>query len=180
MNATAAESRLRATMTGADVDLLISYLEEEAQVQSRLLKKLVEKEALLVKQDLDGLKQCLGQSAPIVERLEACTQRRIRILRSFGGRLGLSPEHIQISGLLDRCADEDRSGLEEARNRLRDVLVRVGNQNRRNHILIRNGIELNEALVLALFGGGETHKTYDRTARSLNSPPSRPLLNREL
>ena len=180
MNATAAPCKTQDVLASSDVDLLVAYLLDEEEVQSQLHRKLGEKERYLVKQDLDALETCLRETEPVVKRLEICTHRRVRILRALGGRLGMQPEEIQISSLLERCSDQDRLRLEEARNRLRDVLVQIGNQNRRNHVLIKNGIELNESLVMALFGRGEVRRTYDHTAKTQTIQPSISYLNQEL
>jgi len=169
------------TLTSTDVDLLVAYMADEEASQRDLLEKLERKEECLVRQDLDALQQCLAETEPIVARLEACTRRRVRILRAIGGRLGVDPEEIRVATLVSRAPAGDRRRLEEAREKLRDVLARIGRQNRRNHVLIKNGIEVNDALVRALFGGGEeAPRTYDRSARGRPLPQTRSYLNQEL
>lgn len=177
---TVSDAPAPATLNRQEVELLSGWLEDEITIQGRLLEALRSKEELLIRQDMQGLQQCLKDSFPIVNRIEELTHRRIRILRSLGRRLELDGEVSDLQAVLDRARGEDRRRLEEAHGRLREVLALIGRQNRRNQVLIRNGIELNRALVHTLFGDGLPGHTYDRSARTRERRPGRSFVDQEL
>lgn len=154
-----------AELDGKDVDLLAGYLDEECQVQRLLLEQLREKERRLVSQDVEAIAACLKETSPLVSRLEEMTHRRVRILRSLGRRVGLSEDQVQLPQLIARTAPEQREQLETSRLELKEILRQIGEQNRKNQVLVRNGIELNRRLVHALFGC-EGLPSYDRKGRS--------------
>lgn len=167
-------------LTVTEVELLVTYLRDEAEAQGTLLEALREKEAALVQQDVARLKACLNETLPIVNRLEGLTHRRLRILRSLGMQVGLPADQIQMTTLLEHADPEDRGRLYAALESLREILVAIGAQNRRNQVLIRNGIETNRALVHALFGEGDVNRVYDRGARTYEAPTTRSFVNQEL
>ena len=164
----------------AEVDLLVQYLDDEAGLQETLLERLAEKERHLVAQDLDALEACLKDTEPLVIRLEELTHRRIRVLGALAKRLGIPLEEVRLGKLLERSPADATERLGRAREALRDVLARVGAQNRRNNVLIRNGIELNRTLIHTIFGDGQTRRTYDRSANTREAAPERSFLDREL
>ena len=167
-------------LEGAELDVLLAYLEDETRLQENLLAVLEKTGAALVQQDLPALQASLEESAKLVPRLEETTRRRASLFKGIVRRLGLLSEDVPLSSIESFVADDaGRAALARARRNLRHIVEKIANQNRRNHLLVRTGLEINEGLIRSFFGHAEPSRTYDRSARAQNSAPIRPCVNRE-
>lgn len=176
----ASTSKRRAPLGGAAVDELRRYLEDELALQREMLQNLEEKERLLVLQDRDGLGSWLERSRELLERMEALTRRRAALFAGWSDRMEDPRETLTVSTLVDQATEEHRAGLARLRDELREVLEAVKRQNLNNQVLVRTGLEVNQAVVHAVFGGEDPRRTYDRSARGQYEPPARPIVNQEL
>ena len=150
-------------------EVLCAYLEDELEVQRMILGKLGDKERHLIHQDLPGLTRCLEELAPLLDRLDLATRRRHRLLETMSRDSGIAASELSLTSLMERCSLPLRARLIQVREGLQDVIRDIGRANRRNQVLVRNGVEVNRAIVQALFGQIDAKKTYDHRGASVTS-----------
>src|SRR5436190_19246395 len=99
------------TLATEDAEMLGRHLVDEADAQQEVLKRLCEQEKLLARHDVKGLEKLLVESDPILARLQGLLQTRIRITSLIGRRLGVPPESVSVSRVLEKVAPPDRDRL---------------------------------------------------------------------
>jgi flagellar biosynthesis/type III secretory pathway chaperone len=139
-------------LTSADIELLGHHLTEEISAQEDVLRRLGEQERFLVKNDVNGLKQFLAESDPMLARLQSLTEMRMRIMGLFAKRLGIPVDSCSVSRVLASIEPDDRERLSEQANVLRNLLKEVDRRTRRVNVLLRHASETNQALLHALLG----------------------------
>jgi hypothetical protein len=162
----------------ADVELLAHHLAEEIAAQQDVLRRLAHQERLLVTNDVNGLKQFLADSDPMLARLQALTEMRLRIMSLFARRLGVSVDSCTVARVLDNVDQEDRERLASAARELRSTLRDVDARTRRVNVLLRHAAETNEALLHGLLGGQAPLRTYQADGRRA-PPPGLPHFARD-
>jgi hypothetical protein len=147
-------------LTSADVALLEDHLEAEIAGQEEVLKRLAEQEALLVRNDVAGLKRFLADSDPMLARLQTLTEMRLRIMSLLSRRLGVHVDACTVADVLDAADDTDRAALAALRENLRGVLVQVDRRTRRVNALLRQAADTNEILLHAILGDSPPARVY--------------------
>ncbi len=168
-----------ATLTATDVDLLNAWLSAEASAQSELLDILIEQRSCMVRQDLDGLEALVKRSEAGLRRLEAATRSRSASIAGVWNRLGL-PGEPRLDEIIAQAQGDARATLEEGQAGLREVIQNVRRVTRSNQVLARSGLDVNRAMVHAIFGDAEPRETYDREARTRTERPLNACIDREL
>lgn len=167
-------------LTTAEAEVLAAHVGEEAATQESLRVLLERQERCLVAQDLVDLSACLADASPLLDRLEDLTRRRARMFAALGKRLARDPGELRFSDLAALAEPPDRTRLADALAKLRAALQSVARQNARNRALVHTGVEFNQAVVRAVFGGEPAARTYDRAAQTRMAAPVRPWMSREL
>jgi hypothetical protein len=166
-------------LSSADVQLLLAWMAAEASAQSEILDILVEQRGCMVRHDLDGLESLATRSQAGLRRLEAATRSRAAAVSGVWRGLGRAGPPT-LDAILDAASDEDRPALACAREALRQVIENVRRTTRLNQVLARTGLDVNRALVHAVFGDGDPQRTYDRDARTRTGRPVNACVDREL
>jgi hypothetical protein len=164
----------------AEVNLLLSWLTDEAAAQEELLSVLEGIRACMARHDLPGLETTLASAQPTLRHLEHATRTRGQALSGLARVHGLPEGKGLLERILERIPEERRAQAKDGAERLRNALAAVRRMIRSNHVLARAGLDINRSIVHAIFGADAETATYDRAARSKDGLPSRPLLDREL
>jgi hypothetical protein len=168
-----------AMLSCADVELLEHHLSQEIAAQGEVLRGLQEQERLLVKNDVEGLRRFLAESDPLLARLQALTEMRMRIVALLAKHLGIDPSACGLRDVLEAVADADRERLSAQAARLRSKLKEVDRITRRVNVLLRHAAETNEALLHALLGGPAPLRTYGPDGQATSSGAA-PRFTRDL
>jgi hypothetical protein len=136
------------------------HLAQETEAQHEVLRRLGEQEKLLARHDVGGLERFLRDSDPILARLQGLTEMRIRILNLLGKRLGVPPESVSVTRVLERVGDPEGESLRDRAAALRKVLKEVDRRTRRVNVMLRYASDTNHALLDALLGGPAPLRTY--------------------
>ncbi|HYC77045.1 MAG TPA: flagellar protein FlgN [Planctomycetota bacterium] len=158
MNVAAAETRT--ALLGSDLVQLRAYLDDEAAVQAEALEVLRRKERLLAKQDFDGLREILVSAEPLCARMEEMTRVRRRVMQTVGRKLRTPVDDLTLRMVVEHSPADERPAMEAAALKLAGLLKEVSAQNRRNHALVRQGLELNRAFLHVLLGGAPPAASY--------------------
>jgi hypothetical protein len=148
-----------------DADLLGRHLAEETAAQQEVLRQLIEQERLLAKHDVTGLKRLLIDSDPMLARLQALTEVRMRILSLLGKRLGVPPESVSVTRVLASIAPPHKSRLDGNAAELRKLLGEVERRTRRVNVLLRCASETNSALLHGMLGEVAPLRPYQPDGR---------------
>lgn len=167
------------SLTPDDVALLRAWMDAEASAQAELLDILIEQRSCMVRHDLDGLETLVGRSQASLRRLEAATRSRAAAVSGVWQSVGRAGEPT-IDAIIDAASEGDRAVLEAGREKLKEVIENVRRTTRANQVLARTGLDVNRALVHAVFGDGEPQQTYDRDARTHTERPVNACVDREL
>lgn len=167
------------TLSSTDLDMLQAWLDAEAAAQTELLDLLAVQRTCMVKQDLDGLEALVEKSQTVLRRLEAATRSRAAAFGGLWTRLGHDGEP-KLDVILESVPDAQRRALAGAKQRLQGVLSEVQRATRGNQVLARSSLDVNRAIVHAVFAGAEPNTTYDRTAKTRTERPVNACVDREL
>lgn len=167
------------SLTPDDVKLLLAWMDAEASAQAELLDILVEQRGCMVRHDLDGLEALVNRSQASLRRLEAATRSRATAVSGVWRSSGLQGEPT-LAAIISAASEDERPLLESGRLKLEAVIEDVRHTTRANQVLARTGLDVNRALVHAVFGDGEPRETYDRGARTHTERPVNACVDREL
>jgi hypothetical protein len=136
---------------------IAALLGELADVQSALLATLVEKRNVLAKNDHQALPEMTAREQQLVDRLQACHERRQQLL-SRAEAAGLPAD--SIGSLTDRLAPESRArlqaGIHEASQRSRFLQ----HQSLTNWVLVQRTLLHLSQLIEIIATGGRLKPTY--------------------
>jgi hypothetical protein len=149
--------------------MLGRHIVEETAAQREVLGKLVEQEKLLARHDVNGLKQSLMESDPILARLQALIEARMRILNLFGRRLGVPAESVSVSLVLESTGAAEKNRLNGHAAELRKLLKDVERRTRRVNVMLRYARETDHAILHALLGEQAPLRPYQPDGRRVPS-----------
>ncbi len=136
---------------------LASFLTELSSVQEESLQTLTAKRQLLVSPDVEGLAEVARREEALIERLQACLERRAELLRR-AAKEGLPSQSLRslAAALPDQNQKELSAPLRETAERTR--LLR--HQSLTNWVLVqRTLIHLSQMLEI-IATGGQMQPTY--------------------
>jgi FlgN protein len=147
-------------LTQEDAEMLGRHLADEAATQQEVLGRLVEQERLLARHDVNGLKKLLIDSDPMLARLQALTEMRLRIMSLLGKRLGVPADSVSVTRVLADVPAEHKDRLDAHAAGLRKVLGEVEKRTRRVNVLLRCASETNSALLHGILGDAAPLRPY--------------------
>jgi len=163
VNDSNAEQRLK--VCGED---LCETFERLEALHAELLEVLVAKQDALISVESESLGSVREEEENILHQVVDEEKQRLILTEEIGDIIGHpAPSTIRVTEMLDHFAPPLSLRLEESRDRLRDVAVRLGEKNRTNHSLIEHSLGhiqvflsrlVNEEMMGAQYGadGSET------------------------
>jgi hypothetical protein len=147
-------------------------LAELADVQSSLLETLHEKRQMLATNDHAALAAMAEREQALVERLQACQERRQQLL-SRAGDEGLPTDSIQSlsNHLPTECRGRMQASIREAQNRSR----LVQHQSLTNWVLVQRTLLHLSQMIEIIATGGRPRPTYGKDS---DRAPSGALVDR--
>jgi hypothetical protein len=147
-------------------------LQELSDVQSALLATLHEKRQMLATNDHAALASMAEREQALVERLQACHNRRQQLL-SRAGEAGLPADSIQSLShqLPAACRDRMQASIREAADRSR----LLQHQSLTNWVLVQRTLLHLSQMIEIIATGGRTRPTYGKGS---DRAPSGALVDR--
>jgi flagellar biosynthesis/type III secretory pathway chaperone len=134
---------------------LIGVLDDLVSCHRALLEIEQEKQQLIINQDWNALQEQVERSRTVLGRIRAREQARTEVV----GRMGLDPAS-SLSRILDSAPGEVRGELADRGRRLRELIQRLQELNRRSANLLAGSLEV-VSFTLSLISGEEGEgKTY--------------------
>lgn len=128
------------------IEELISTLDAEKAVYEELVPVSEQKTKVLVKEDLQGLKDVTAQEQLLIDRAGVIGHKREEVIKNIGLVLNMKPEELDITTLARILAKqpEEKQRLAALHDSLRVIMKRLVDVNERNKELIENSLEMVE------------------------------------
>ncbi len=150
---------------------LLEIIEKEVGVQQKILEKLEEQQAVLVKLATEKLEENLEELEKWRCEAKAIFEKRIALQQNLGtgakhkGGLKTVPTLSEIACTGDEKADK---ALSRHRDKLIRTVKKIRSQSRKNQVLIRHSLDLNTELMNKAFGTDrERVSTYGNSGELL-------------
>jgi len=136
-----------------------SLLAELADVQSALLETLHEKRRILATNDHEALTSVAGREQKLIERLQACHNRRQQLL-SNASEEGLPAESIR--SLSGRLPAESRGRVQASIREAADRSRLLQHQSLTNWVLVQRTLLHLSQMIEIIATGGRSRPTYGK------------------
>ncbi|MCI8291658.1 MAG: flagellar protein FlgN [Clostridia bacterium] len=128
------------------IEELISTLKAEKAVYEELVPVSEKKTKILVKNDLEELKEITAQEQLLIDRAGVIGHKREEVIKNIGVVLNKTPEQLDLTSLTRLMAKqpEEKKTLAALHDSLRTTMRRLVEVNERNKDLIENSLEMIE------------------------------------
>jgi flagellar biosynthesis/type III secretory pathway chaperone len=142
---------------------LIEALREELKHYGEMLAVLEQQQDSVVRRQVNDLLQNISQTHAQGDVIAAVRRERGQHQRNVARLLGL-PEDATFGELIPRLEPDYRPLVQALVQENNELLVRVQQRARQNHLLLSHAVEMTQQLIESLLPGGAP-KTYDKTGR---------------
>ena len=149
-----------------------ALLTELADVQSGLLAVLSEKRQMLATSDLESLGAMAGREQQLLDRLQACHDRRQQLLERAGAE-GLPTDSIR--SLTDHLPGESRNRVQAVIREAADRSRLLQHQSLTNWVLVQRTLLHLSQMIEIIATGGRSRPTYGKGS---DRAPSGALVDR--
>ncbi|MBM3879970.1 MAG: flagellar protein FlgN [Verrucomicrobia bacterium] len=150
---------------------LIDALRDELQHYGEMLALLDQQQESVVARAANDLLQTVSAINGHGSQIQQARERREQRRREVAGQLGLPPD-AHFSDLIPRLPEDYRPLLQALVHENNELLSRVQQRARQNHLLLTRSLDLMQRFVNTLFGAGHT-STYDGNGGLI--PPGLPV-----
>jgi flagellar biosynthesis/type III secretory pathway chaperone len=149
---------------------LIESLREELKQYGEMLAVLEQQQDSVVQRQVNELLQNISQINAQGDVIAAARQERGQHQRNVARQLGLEDE-ATFGDIIPRLPADYRPLVQALVQENNELLVRVHQRARQNHLLLSHAVELMQQLIDAIVPGGGV-KTYDKSGRlpAIHSP----------
>jgi flagellar biosynthesis/type III secretory pathway chaperone len=116
-------------------------LDAQRTVYSHLFDLAQERHAALIAADADRLTELAGHEQPLLSRIRRLESARVQLLQPWAKQLGLEPEQLNVSRLVELASPAQAATLLAARDRLLETVSAVDEANQRNARLLNACLE---------------------------------------
>ncbi len=148
---------------------LIEALRQELQHYGEMLALLDQQQDSVMHRRTDDLLQTVGAIQAQARHLQQAREHRDACRRQLATQLGL-PDSATFAELIPHLPPDYRPLVEALVQENNDLLVRIQQRARQNHILLHRAVELMQRLLAALFPGS-TPLTYGGSGQRSTSSP---------
>jgi hypothetical protein len=142
---------------------LIEALREELKQYGEMLAVLEQQQDSVVHRQANELLQNISQGSAQGDIIAAVRHERGQHQRNVARMLGLD-EAATFAAIIPRLPADYRPLVQALVQENNELLVRVHNRARQNHLLLSHAVELMQQLIDSLLPGGSV-KTYDKSGR---------------
>ena len=153
---------------------LIEALREELKEYGEMLALLEQQQQMVMHRQTQDLLQCATAINAQAETIAAARRERIQHQRHVAVRLEL-PEDATFAGLTPRLPAEYRPLVQALVQENNELLVRVQQRARQNHLLLTRIVELMQRFLSTLFPGNPPAMYNDLGHLLAAGPPQRSL-----
>jgi len=147
---------------------LIAALREELHEYGEMLALLDEQQELVMKRDADGILQSVATIQDQGLVIQRARQARERRQSDFAQRMGLKAD-AEFSLMIPRMPEDYRPLMEALVQENNELLVRIQQRARQNHVLLRQSLELMQRFLSTLFPSQEP-RVYNPTGQMFTRP----------
>jgi flagellar biosynthesis/type III secretory pathway chaperone len=156
---------------------LIEALREELKQYGEMLAVLDQQQNSVVQRQTNDLLQNVASINAQADVIAAARREREQHQRHVARQLDLS-EDASFSAIIPLLPADYRPLIQALFQENNELLVRVQQRTRQNHLLLSHAVELMQQLINAIFPGGSP-KTYDSNGRlPLNGLPQHSIYER--
>ena len=148
---------------------LIEALRQELQQYGEMLALLDQQQDSVMHRRTDDLLQTVGAIQVQARHLQQAREHREACRRQLATQLGL-PDSATFAELIPQLPPDYRPLVEALVQENNDLLVRIQQRARQNHILLHRAVELMQRLLAALFPGSAPLTYGGSGRRSTGSP----------
>lgn len=125
---------------------LITVLESEASDYEILVGLSTKKTPIIIKGDLEALKQITDEEQIVVERIQHAEKQREEVIGDIANVINKDVKELKLANLIEMMKDrpEESGRLAAVHDKLKDVLGRMAHINEQNRELIKNSLEMVE------------------------------------
>ena len=138
-----------------DLNKLINALREELEQYGEMLARLDEQQEFAMRRAADDLLQSVGGVQEQGSRMRLARQQREAAMADLLRERALS-QNTSFSQLLPHLPENYRPLVQALVRENNELLVRVQQRARQNHLLMLRSLELMQAFMSSLFPGGST------------------------
>lgn len=142
---------------------LIESLREELKQYGEMLAVMEQQQDCVVQRQIPDLFQNISQIHLQADVIAAVRRERGQRQRNLARQLGLA-EEAPFGDLLPRVAADYRPLLQALVQENNELLARIQQRARHNHLLLSHAVEMTQQLIDAIVPGGAV-KTYDKAGR---------------
>jgi len=156
---------------------LIEALREELKHYGEMLALLDQQQSSVVQRHASELLQNVASINAQADVIAAARREREQHQRHVARQLDL-PEDADFAAIIPQLPADYRPLVQALVQENNELLVRVHQRTRQNHLLLSHAVELLQQLINTVFPGGSP-KTYDRTGRlPVNGLPQHSMYER--
>lgn len=153
---------------------LIESLREELKEYGEMLALLDQQQQMVMERQTQDLLQCVTAINCQAETIAAARQEREQRRRRIAEKLRLT-EDSGFNAMIPLLPSEYRPLVQALVQENNELLIRVQQRARQNHLLLNHIVELMQKFIGSIFPGSQPN-TYNGTGQMLNSPlPQRSL-----
>jgi flagellar biosynthesis/type III secretory pathway chaperone len=156
---------------------LVESLREELKQYGEMLARLDQQQDTVVQRQTENLLLNVASINAQAEVIAAVRGEREQYQRNVARELGL-PEDANFAAIIPLLPPDYRPLVEALVQENNELLARVHQRTRQNHLLLSHAVELMQQLMNAIFPGGSP-KTYDSNGRlPVNGLPQHSIYER--
>jgi flagellar biosynthesis/type III secretory pathway chaperone len=156
---------------------LVESLREELKQYGEMLARLDQQQNTVVQRQTENLLLNVASINAQAEVIAAVRGEREQYQRNLARELDLPPD-ANFAAIIPLLPPDYRPLVEALVQENNELLVRVHQRTRQNHLLLSHAVELMQQLMNAIFPGGSP-KTYDSNGRlPVNSLPQHSIYER--
>jgi hypothetical protein len=140
---------------------LTAILQKEEKVFQDYLGLLTQQQENLIKNDLSGIKSSIEKINELAQDAANLENGRRKVVSKLSQNLGMNPEDINISRILESLDGPKFDELESFKNKILEFHRKIASQKRRNQLLIDQSMNVINQTMQFIHEIGNPKATYD-------------------
>lgn len=136
---------------------LIEVIHKEIVCLEKFLFLLSEEQRLLVENEVDSLRRCIGDQERTIEEARKLEDDRIRLTDSLAEKLKIDKDQVKLSQLIELVEESYSAKLRELQSTLFTLYAKLERQRKKNEFLIKQSMKYMEKSMKIFLGLEETN-----------------------
>jgi len=144
---------------------LVEVLEQETAIYEDILELSRKKTDTIVEGKVPELENITKQEQTLVSKVHKLESVRLSLLQELSGQLGMKPEKMALSVLVEQMQGKEAEKLKVLQNKIAGILSELKNVNELNSRLIKNSLEYIDFSINLLAAAGAEGNNYGKTGQ---------------